>query len=80
MSTLNTVLSRAGFGAPRLTWRGMLRWLRALDMLHRERVDLAAMDDATLRDIGVTRSEVGQALACPDYHLRLILLRGGDKL
>ena len=80
MSTLNTVLSRADFGVPRLSWRGMLRWLAALDALHRERADLAAMDEATLRDIGVTRAEVGLALARPEEHLRLILLRGGHQI
>ncbi len=79
MSALNT-LHQAGFGVPRLGWRRVLRWLAALDALHRERADLAAFDEATLRDIGVTRAEVADALRRPDEHLALILLRGGHKL
>lgn len=80
MSALNSVLARAGFGVPRLSWQGALRWLLALDKLHRERVDLAALDDSALGDIGVTRADVSDALRRPDEHLRLILLRGGHKL
>ena len=80
MSALTSVLDRAGFTGPRLGWRGVLRWLAALDALHRERADLAAFDEATLRDIGVTRADVADALRRPDEHLRLILLRGGHEL
>lgn len=80
MTALNFVLARAGLGVPRLSGRILRRWLLALDALHRERVDLTALDDAALRDIGVTRAEVAGALSRPDEHLRLILLRGGDQL
>lgn len=81
MSALKlTSLQHAAFGVPRFGWRRVLRWLAALDTLHRERADLAAFDEATLRDIGVTRAEVAGALRRSDEHLALILLRGGHKL
>lgn len=65
------------FGWPRLAWRRALGALVALDRLHRERADLAALDDRALRDIGVTRHDVEAALGRPEEHLRLILLRCG---
>jgi uncharacterized protein YjiS (DUF1127 family) len=36
-----------------------------LDAVHRQRHDLAQLDDHLLRDIGVTRAEVERELARP---------------
>jgi len=83
MTTLTQALGRADFRAPRQTWRGLVvriaARLVALDLLFRERARLADLDDRILRDIGVTRADVGHALSQPDAHLRSILLRGGDQ-
>ena len=43
---------------PRLSVRGVLDCLAALDARHRARVHLVELDDRMLRDIGVTRAEV----------------------
>lgn len=80
MSTLTKSLGHTGFRTPRLSWRRLARRLLALDALSRERADLAALNDRMLRDIGVSRSEVTEALRRRDDHLRLILLRGGDQI
>ncbi len=79
MSALTTTAHHSDSSWPRLTWRGILRKLVVVDTLYRERADLAAMDARTLRDIGVTRADIGEALRRRDEHLRLILLRGGDQ-
>ena len=51
---------------PRLTVRSVLRAaldrLAAIDMSYRQRVDLMALDEHLLKDIGITRAEVARAL------------------
>jgi len=84
MSTLSYTNRCAGSPGLRLTWprlglRRIVAWLAALDTRHRERAYLAAMDAHMLRDIGLTRADVSDALRRRDEHLRLILLRGGDQ-
>jgi uncharacterized protein YjiS (DUF1127 family) len=82
MPSLTHVLGRADFRAPRQSWRSLaaraVRRLLALDILSRERTRLAALDDRMLRDIGLDRADVARALAEPEAHLRLILLRRLD--
>ena len=43
-------------------FRTLLDRLIAVDMRHRQRADLAALDDYLLKDIGVSRAEVDRAL------------------
>jgi uncharacterized protein YjiS (DUF1127 family) len=50
---------------PRLSRDGFVAWLVHLDAVHRQRHDLAQLDDHLLRDIGVTRAEVERELARP---------------
>ncbi len=76
MATLTQTLGHIEFDAPRSWWRRALDRLLALDLLHRERHDMAALDDRILRDIGVSRADVETALSRPEQHLRLILSRG----
>ncbi len=64
--------------APRL--RAALSRLLALDMLFRERRMMASLDPRMLRDIGVTRADVDQALNRPHEHLRSILVRSLHEL
>ena len=47
---------------PRLSVRGALDYLAALDARHRARLHLVELDDRMLRDIGVTRAEVRSEL------------------
>jgi uncharacterized protein YjiS (DUF1127 family) len=44
-----------------------LRWLIALQRRHRERRQLAAMDDAALKDIGLSRCDVIAELRKPRW-------------
>ncbi|TPE48315.1 DUF1127 domain-containing protein [Amaricoccus solimangrovi] len=50
---------------PRLSMRGILDRLVALDALYRQRRTLASLDDRMLRDIGVTRAEVDEEIKRP---------------
>ena len=72
------VLSRL-FALPRFPARRILHWFVAADRLHRERHDLAGLDERALRDIGVTRADVDDALSHPGEHLRLILMGRGKQ-
>jgi uncharacterized protein YjiS (DUF1127 family) len=56
-STLRHVPAR-----PRLSVRGALDYIAALDARHRARLHLFALDDRMLADIGVTRAEVTSEL------------------
>jgi uncharacterized protein YjiS (DUF1127 family) len=47
---------------PRLSVRGALDYIAALDARHRARLHLVALDDRMLADIGVTRAEVTSEL------------------
>jgi uncharacterized protein YjiS (DUF1127 family) len=64
---------------PRFPVRRLHDWVLATDRLHRERHDLAALDDRALKDIGVTRADVNDALSHPGEHLRLILMGRGKQ-
>ena len=77
MTTLPNIFRHARLDRPRLSLRRAVSRLVALNTLWRERVDMSALDDRMLRDIGVTRAEVDAALRRSTEHLRLILLRGG---
>jgi uncharacterized protein YjiS (DUF1127 family) len=50
---------------PRLSVRGILDRLMALDALYRQRRTLESLDDRMLRDIGVTRAEVEAEIRQP---------------
>jgi len=50
---------------PRLTVRGFLDRLVELDARSRNRMDLRALDDRILRDIGLTRADVAAELRRP---------------
>ena len=45
--------------------RGILDRLSALDARHRNRMDLEALDDRMLRDVGLTRADVAAELRRP---------------
>ena len=60
-----SVLRLAPVARPRLTVRGVLARLVRYDALHRNRMDLKALDDAMLRDIGLTRADVDAELRRP---------------
>jgi uncharacterized protein YjiS (DUF1127 family) len=68
--------SFAGPGAA----RRLLRRLAALDAAYREIETLRSLDDHMLRDIGVTRADVDDALSLRGAHLRSVLARGRDEL
>ena len=55
-------LRRALLARPRLTVRGLLDRLADLDARHRTRIDLIALDDRMLRDVGLTRADVADEL------------------
>lgn len=50
---------------PRLSVRGILDHLIALDALYRQRRTLESLDDRMLRDIGVTRADVDAEVKRP---------------
>ena len=52
-------------GWPRLSATGLVNAIVRLDAAYRERRTLERFDDRMLRDIGVTRAEVEQAIAQP---------------
>lgn len=60
-----SVLRSEHVGRPRLTVRGILARLAVLDALHRNRMDLKALDDRMLRDVGLTRADVDAELRRP---------------
>ena len=60
-----SVLRPARTARPRVTARGLLGVLAALDARHRARRHLAELDDSMLRDIGITRAEVAAELRRP---------------
>jgi uncharacterized protein YjiS (DUF1127 family) len=53
----NVSLSR-----PRLSARGIVRYLLDMDAHYRTRVQLRELDDKMLRDIGLTRADVAEEL------------------
>lgn len=59
------VLRPARIARPRLTVRGVLARLVRYDALYRSRMALAAIDDHTLRDIGLTRADIAAELRRP---------------
>ncbi len=59
------VLRPARFARPRLTVRGVLARLARYDALYRSRMALMAIDDHTLRDIGLTRADIDAELSRP---------------
>jgi len=58
-------LRRVRTARPRLTVRGLARFLTELNARHRGRVRLSQLDDHMLRDIGVTRADVEDELRRP---------------
>ena len=60
-----SALRSALFARPRLTVRGLLDRLSSLDARYRSRMDLAALDDRMLRDVGLTRADVAAELRRP---------------
>jgi uncharacterized protein YjiS (DUF1127 family) len=50
---------------PRLSVRGILDRLAALDAVYRQRRTLESLDDRMLRDIGVTRDDVNAEIRRP---------------
>jgi len=50
---------------PRLTVRGLLDRVVAFDALYRSRMDLAALDDRMLRDVGLSRADVAAEVRRP---------------
>ena len=60
-----SVLRLARVVPPRLAVRGLLARLLRYDARHRTRMDLKALDDAMLRDIGLTRADVDAELRRP---------------
>lgn len=52
---------------PRLSVRGFLGRLVAMDAAHRQHLALGALDDRMLRDIGVTRADVAAELRQPKF-------------
>lgn len=50
---------------PRLAVRGLFARLLRYEARHRSRVDLKALDDTMLRDIGLTRADVDAELRRP---------------
>lgn len=54
-------LQRLRVSLPRMAWRLLARWCRR----HRQRVDLAELDDHLLADIGRTREQVRHECARP---------------
>lgn len=69
--TAATAVARAplsAFHMAPLHWlRGTMLWLVALQHRHRERLQLAAMDDDALKDIGLSRCDVMAELAKPRW-------------
>jgi uncharacterized protein YjiS (DUF1127 family) len=67
MHARSTILRRPAPGLPRFSLLAALDWLASLDARYRQRMDLQALDDHMLRDIGITRSEVDGELRRPFY-------------
>ena len=62
MSTTSALRNVRTF-RPRLTVRGLLDSLAGSDARYRARVAAARLDEHLLRDIGISRAELGAALA-----------------
>lgn len=62
MSAQSHTLRTVRTARPRLTVRGFVDYLVALDAKHRARVQLARLDDRMLRDMGLSRSDVEPVL------------------
>ena len=65
MTTRSTESRSAPIAWPRPSVRGILNRLIASDAAYRQRLSLTAMDDRTLRDIGVTRADIAVELRRP---------------
>lgn len=48
-----------------ITFNGILNWLKLSSQIARERKQLAALDDAGLKDIGLSRAEIREELLRP---------------
>jgi uncharacterized protein YjiS (DUF1127 family) len=51
--------------AGRIGWHAIVRWLRTARGRRRQRIDLAALDDHLLQDIGLTRDVARAEVAKP---------------
>ena len=60
-----SVLRHARFARPRHPVRGILERIVRFDALYRNRMDLRALDDHLLRDVGLTRADVAAELRRP---------------
>jgi len=60
-----SALRSATVALPRPTVRGILDRLASLDARYRNRMDLEALDDRMLRDVGLTRADVAAELRRP---------------
>ncbi len=60
-----SVLRHAQIALPRFTVRGFVERLVTFDARYRNRMDLKALDDHMLRDIGLTHADVDSELRRP---------------
>lgn len=60
-----SVLRSAQFAWPRLTVRGLVQRLVDFDARYRNRMDMRALDDRMLRDVGLSRADVAAELRRP---------------
>ena len=60
-----SILSPVRTDRPRLTVRGILESIVRFDARYRNRMDLQALDDHLLRDVGLTRADVAAELRRP---------------
>lgn len=58
MSAHTFALRHVRTARPRLSARGVLDFLAALDARHQARQHMAKLDDHLLRDIGITRADI----------------------
>lgn len=80
MTMFDTLTGPSRRHAPGRFRRRLRSRILGLAVLHRERAGLEALDDRMLRDIGLTRADIRQALDRPREHYALILRRGCDEL
>ena len=62
---MTTDILRRTLTLPRLSLRGMLEYLAALDAAYRERGYLAGLDERALRDVGISRGDMELELRSP---------------